>query len=240
MNFVWRSSLGVFFGLSFWLAAESHAQVPAPKAERVNLAQAQAKFVGNQESEIQVVQNRKYSKNHKFEIGVNFGSVSADPFLAITSVGGYLGYHFSEYWGIRGFYWKDSAKKPSGVTKTETDNGIYLNTNAPVSMMGGEFKFTPMYGKVGLLGNTILYYDLSLFAGGGIRKTETGSSFSPVIGIGQQFFFAKSFAFGIDYRLLHYSEGILDRVPGSLTYGQVYGTRNDFSHNILLSLSCFI
>ena len=223
--------------------ATTPAQTPPPStlgATRVNINQIQQKYMTNNTNEIQVVQNRKYPKSGKFELGLSYGMLSADPFIDDTTLGAFVGYHFSEFWGLRAFYWKDSTSKSDGWNKAQTQSNIFINTNAAQSFTGAEIKFVPMYGKLSLLGKQIIYFDFNLFAGGGIRKTESGSIFSPVIGFGQQFYFTKYFVCGIDYRLMHYTETIIDQQKASPTFGQSAGSRTSFTHNILLNFSVLL
>jgi outer membrane beta-barrel protein len=236
---------------TFTSGAYAQTATPTPgatrantRAEKLNLEQIQNKYLGNASNEIQVVQNRKYTKAGKLEIGLLGGWVSADPFLNINAYGAFIGYHFSESIGVRALYWKESSSNTSGYTEVQTQDGIVVNTSAPKSLVGGEFQFTPVYGKVSLLGSSIVYYDLSLFAGVGRQQTEsfgqTFNAITPIVGIGQQFFFGKIFSVGVDYRILHYSETVIDGQPASSTYGKSTGTRDDFSHILFLSLSIFL
>jgi outer membrane beta-barrel protein len=226
------------FNLSLF-SAISQAQETAGLT-KVDISQVQQKYLANTSNEIQVVQNRKYTKVHKFELGITGGLVSADPFVNDSTLGGFLGYHFSESFGIRAFYWKDFTSKNDAFYAAKAQSNLFVNTNSAQSFIGGELKFIPIYGKVSILGSSILYYDLNLFVGGGIRKTDSGSSFSPVLGIGEQFFFAKCFALGVDYRLMYYKENIIDQQPASATYGGIAGSRTNFTHNVMLSLSWLI
>lgn len=229
--------LSLFINLTFVQAQEPQPSPTPAGSQKVDLAKFQQKYLVNAGTEVQVVQNRIYTKAHKYELGVMGGFVSADPFLNIMGYGGFLGHHFSEYFGVRAFYWKDSSKKSPSWSKTGTASGQYVNTNAPLSMMGAEAKFTPLYGKVSVLGTSIIYFDLSVFGGAGIRKTESGSNFSPIFGVGQQLYFAKSFSFGIDYRIMKYSEKIIDSQTASATFGQVVDNRSDFTSFFFLSVS---
>ncbi len=221
-------------------AQSTGTTTPSAGAQKIDINKVQQKYLVNAGNEVQVVQNRTYTKAHKFELGLLGGFVSADPFLNIYSYGGFLGYHFSEYVGIRALYWKDNASKTASWSKSGLQSGQYINTNAPTSLMGAEIKYTPIYGKVSISGSSIVYYDLSLFAGAGVRKTQSGSSMTPLFGIGQQFYFSKHFSFGVDYRLMKYSENIIDQQASSATLGQVVDKRSDFSSILFFSLSCLI
>src|SRR5476649_915658 len=63
--------------------------VSGSEAEHVNVENIKSKYwARGDESELGVVQNRLYSKEHKIEVGVFGGVVATDPFLQVNSVGG--------------------------------------------------------------------------------------------------------------------------------------------------------
>jgi len=221
---------------NFSFGADDQSAAP----EKVDLSKIQEKYLGNADNEVQVIQNRKYTKAHKFEVGVLGGIVTADSFLNDYALGGYVAYNFSEYVGIRALYWKDLTSKADSWYQANAINNLYINTNAASSMLGAEFSYSPIYGKLSLLGSAIFYYDMNLYAGAGDRKTQSGSAISPMLGIGQQFFFGQSFELGIDYELMYYKENVLDQDPQSPTYGGIASTRTNFSHVIFLTFGIMI
>ncbi|HUP56069.1 MAG TPA: hypothetical protein VM598_01360, partial [Bdellovibrionota bacterium] len=102
------------------------AQPAAPsgedKAERVNVENIKQKYwARGDESEIGVVQNRLYSKNGRFELGVLGSILTTDPFFSVSSLGGSLGYHFSEYVSVHAIGWKTFVK-PSAAYDAFQEN----------------------------------------------------------------------------------------------------------------------
>src|SRR5271166_4773557 len=67
------------------------------EAERVNIETIKQKYwARGNEDELGVVQNRMYTKEHKFEFGLYGGVVSTDPFLTVYSASFSLAYHYNE------------------------------------------------------------------------------------------------------------------------------------------------
>jgi hypothetical protein len=76
---------------------------------------------------------------------------------------------------------------------------------------------------------------MHLSLGLGATMTESGTDFTPSLGIGQRFFVSKSASIRFDYRLMVYHETILEKeVPQKL--GQVRGRRNNFSNVVTLGV----
>ena len=96
-----------------------------------------------------------------------------------------------------------------------------------------------LYGKLSLLGASIVHYDMHLSAGAGAHMTETGTYFAPSIGIGQRFYVSKNTSIRFDYRLLYYKERIIEKiVPTKL--GEVRGERDNFTSSISLGVDFMV
>src|SRR4051812_5711745 len=91
------------------LAADTKKNdTPKGVDEKVNVESIKEKYwARGDESELGVVQNRLYSKEHKFEFGVFGGSVSTDPFLSVHALGASMAYHFTEYFAAQIEGWHD-------------------------------------------------------------------------------------------------------------------------------------
>ncbi len=163
---------------------------------------------------MQVVQNRTYSKEKRFELGLYGGFDSADPFLSIKTVGLSLGYHFTEYFGVQALWWKYFVTNSSAANDfISSQNNAYPDTNEPKEYYGGEFLFSPIYGKLSLMGAAIIHYDFHLMAGTGILKSESGSNLAFDLGLGQQVYLSNHFALNLDYRIMRNNETVLHKSP---------------------------
>ncbi|MCM0606405.1 MAG: outer membrane beta-barrel domain-containing protein [Xanthomonadaceae bacterium] len=188
-----------------------------------------------EQAELGVVQNRTYSKARKLTLGLTYGTTSSDPFLAITQLGGSFTYHLSEYIGVgvvgMGFF----TGKSGALTEFERWSFATANTVAPFNYIGGEVSASLLYGKLSVLGKSIIYYDMYILGGAGRVNKEGGISFAYHAGIGQRFFLSKHWSLKIDYKLLSYNENIIEKINPA-TQGSIAGNRQNFSHTINLGV----
>jgi len=226
---------------SFFCAADSLAQpdqllLARRKGKKVDVDQIKRQY-WRQGEDVDVVQNRLYSKKRKMQFGLFGGSISTDPFLSVRNAGAMLGYHFSEYFSFHLLFHRDFAKDSSAAEFLRVDAGAVANTNEPVWYAGGEGAFSLIYGKLSLFGIRILYFDMMLMAGGGLTDTFTGRNFTLHGGFTQQVYLTQALSFLFQYRLMHYKEIIVDRDPTSPTQGQQVDSRSNFTTAINLGLA---
>ncbi|MCC6276485.1 MAG: outer membrane beta-barrel domain-containing protein [Oligoflexia bacterium] len=112
------------------------------------------------------------------EISIYGGYLPLDSFVRYAAVGGSYTYYFSDFIGwevINGYY---LASLPTGLeqelgnrfgaaSEDKFDTINYFGTSNVV--------FTPFYSKHLLFGDTIVYGELSLVAGMGLSKFDTGN-----------------------------------------------------------------
>lgn len=183
----------------------------AGNGERLNVNNLKQKYwAKGEETELRVVQNRLYSKANKLELGVFGGIVSTDPFLNVQSLGLAVNYYFSEYFGVGVIGWKDfaGASSAQAFLSASTNNTVVADTNIPSAFYGLDAKASLIYGKLSVLGKTIIYYDLFLQGGMGLTSTETGSYITPMFGIGQQIYLSKVLSFHLTFLEMFYSETV--------------------------------
>lgn len=158
------------------------------------------------EFEIRVIRPRYFIKKNSFELGLQTGFVANQTFVN-TYLGIFiLGFHINEAFGFE-------MSGASAISQNKQDKIILsrdfsINSqNAPVAnFYGGNFMWTPMYGKYQLTTGRVVYFDTFFSMGAGLlgisEKYEqcTGSSHrDPTvvsypyaeIGLGQRFFFSK-------------------------------------------------
>lgn len=212
-------------------------------AERVNIENIKQRYwARGDENELGVVQNRMYTKAHKFEIGLYGGVVSTDPFLTVYSLNGSIGYHFNEYLSLGVFGEKDWATPSSALQflRNPYPNGAGsdTSTNNPYWYVGPEVMASVLYGKLSVLGKAIIHYDFHFIGGLGVTSTFSGDYVTPCVGVGQQFFITRWMTLRADYRLMMYNETILQQVGSpSSPNGTPLGTRMNYSNSISLGFS---
>lgn len=215
-------------------SSSSDGSAESPSVERVNVESIKQKYWARGDAaELGVVQNRTYSKDHKFEIGVFGGFVTTDPFINVKNTGFQFGYHWSEYISTHFVYWHDYVSPSSALETFQDTIGATTNYNPPRNYYGGEVEGSILYGKLSLMGKKIIYYDLHLIGGVGLMNTDNGTYFTPDIGIGQQVYLTKSIALRLDYRLMTYHEAIKEEVIIS-RLGQIDGYRQNWTNAITI------
>jgi outer membrane beta-barrel protein len=215
-------------------------------AEKVNVENIKEKYwARGDEQELGVVQNRAYSKSHKIEVSLVGGVISSDPFLSTQVYGMTLGYHFSEYLNLHLLGWKEVVNTSNAFTSYQ--NSIKAKggvpaipaTNNPNWYLGPEVSWSVLYGKLSVLGKSIVYYDLHLLGGVGITNTFDGSEFTPSIGVGQQIYLSRVISIAVDYRMMIYGENIYT-LDGSPTQNVPTGSRTNYTNAITLGVQFLI
>lgn len=225
--------------------APDTAASPAPEAdtsqeksaEKVNVDSIKEKYwARGDQSEMGVIQNRTYTKAGKWELGVFGGTILTDPFLNVNNLGLDLGYHISEYFSVSALLWRSSASNSSALNTFQATEGASTNYNKPRGYYGLEASGSFLYGKLSLMGNSIIYYDMHLLGGLGLTDTVNGQYLTPDIGLGQQVYLSKAVSVRLDYRFMYYHEAIVQNVIIE-QLGQTVGYRNNFSNVITLGVS---
>ena len=207
-----------------------------PISEKTNVDLLKQKYWAQGEaSELEVVQNRTYSKAGKFVLGAYLGTFASDPFLSVKGFGGKLGFYFNEYFGMYGLFWKETSNKSSALEAFESYSGSTTNNNPATSFKGGEFVVSPIYGKLSVFGRAIIYYDMTAGLGAGITATENGNYITPYFTIGQKIYLSKYFGLSLDYRLMMYKEDIIEKVQIS-TKGKYLFSRTNWSDVITVGV----
>jgi len=208
--------------------------------EKVELDSIQEKYwARGDENELGVVQNRTHTKKGKVAFGLLGGVVATDPFLSVNSLGGTIGYHFSEYFSLHVVGWKHFVGPSAALTTFVEIVGATTNYNPPRFYLGAEAVGSLLYGKLSVLGLAIIYYDFHLIGGLGVTDTESGRYFTPSVGIGQQVYLSRFFSLRVDYRLLGYSERIIEKVV-TRRIGEVVGNRLNWNNSITLGVTFFV
>ncbi len=188
------------------------------------------------------VENRFFLKQERFEVAPAVGYVPNNPF-AIRYVGGViLNYHFNEVLSAESqiTYSPDLGENDlKGLTSVLLDRaynapgaGVFQQPLDKVSLSAAfGVAWSPFYGKINLVGETVLNFDLYGFVGVGMLAKnnyvavydEAGADLpepdivnlqpaatanevlvAPVIGLGQNYFLTQMIAFKIDARASFY------------------------------------
>ena len=184
--------------------------------------------VGNEDL-MSVVQNRLYTKKGRAEVSLNLGFYSDDPFISANSGALRVGYHLNETWSIHAFYAKIKSSFSTAYDAARRDTFTPV-VNPAKTLYGGEARYSAIYGKLSILGKSIIYYDFNLALGVAQIKTNVDSPIAPMIGLGQQIFVSKKAFLSMDYRLMYHSE----------KFPVVSGSRTLYTNWVQLGIGSFL
>jgi outer membrane beta-barrel protein len=173
----------------------------------------------SQFEDIAVIQRRYLPKTGRFEFYPNLGFIINDAFFTNTVASGRLGFYFSESYSLelQALILGTQERK---ITKDLNDNrGVTTRSLVtPQSYYGLDFKWSPVYGKMGSFNSSIVPFDLYFSGGGGMTKTNQGENvFTTHVGTGQIYALAKWAAFRWDLSWYFYSAKATTGSSGTFT-----------------------
>ncbi len=186
-------------------------------------------------SDVAVIQRKYLPKTKRFELYGGGAAIVNNAFFMNYGLHTRFGYNFTENLGVDVVYMylktnnRDVTDDLSGKRGIRTDGLV-----SPDMYFGGSAVWTPVYGKMSLFENRIVPFDMFFSAGGGITKTNQGSSSATFqIGAGQRFAIGKSSAFRWDFTWNFYSATYR---PSSTNSGPVAAETTGTFDNLFLSL----
>ena len=164
---------------SRWLAALGLVLTSAGVSLPVSSAAAQEVQVKGPLAGAPAVRHMRVYRDHRFQIQPEFSSTLVDEFSRTLFVGVQLGYHFTDWLGIHGFF-DYGISLDTDLTKQIEQSGQRTDTNAlslpdPANfgsqigqlkfMTGVQATFIPLRGKLALFQALFVDTDFYLFAG---------------------------------------------------------------------------
>lgn len=211
-----------------------------------------------------VIQNKFFLKANRFEITPAFGYVPNNAFVSNYYGGAFVGYHFSETFAAEAAFFYAPNNGLSGVKNlTRTLVAIAYDSNPDTTFqqpldrlqLGAIFsaRWAPVYGKINLIGEGVVNFDLYGTAGAGLLlvtkdyarvsgeyKTSQDLGVEPVeldknatsepypalnVGMGLDFFVTQSIALKLDARTALYFATEPDyNNPGEVLENRIYST----------------
>lgn len=157
------------------------------------------------------VLNRTVLTEKRFEIGVGAGLEMNEPYYNDMMFGLQGTYNLSETSAInvQGLFWMDGLSSYGEQLKP----GVATGPNAreafdpskaphPTWALFGNYQFIAYYGKISLSKGTVMNLNLFGVAGLGYMNMDPLSTVAVNLGVGQNFFFTKSFGLRADLRML--------------------------------------
>lgn len=199
-------------------------------SDKVDLKKLEDKYWSAKDDDYGVIQNRTFSKAGKLYLTLSYGPLVNDPFAKSRAAGGMLGYYLNEDFGIEAHYLSYTSSKNESVENFNSLSaaGVSPNYNLISGAYGVSMTYTPFYAKMAFMNKAILYFDMGFTVGAGMTKydqvifkrvngigTAIGedkiSATSPhfELGVMQQLFINKNFAFRVDVKNTFYSQKVL-------------------------------
>lgn len=230
------------------LAADDTPKAASPEgAQSLDVGALKDKYwaKGN-ERELEVVQNRIYTKAHKVTLEVDGSMVGGDPFQDSFGYGGLIGFYFNETFGIDALYWKLSSSHSAAFNAFNTaTQGIGVNTNPLATLMGGELTISFLYGKLSLIGKAIIHFDLMLRLGAGelsltgTQPAQTQTLIAPWAGLGPHLYLSRRFCLNFDWRMIVYRQNVVEQY-NSVDLNAITGQSTVLASTITAGLSVLL
>jgi outer membrane beta-barrel protein len=155
------------------------------------------------------VMNRNVGLRKRFELGPEFGLSLMEPFYSSYNIGGTLSYYFNEESAINivgTSFLQGLNSNGNGLNPIpgQTVNANLQYAPQPKYFLLANYQFTGFYGKISITKEFVMNLSLYGFAGAG--AFGIGDSVNPAVdfGLGQNFYFTKSFALKFDLRFMVY------------------------------------
>ncbi len=201
---------------------------------------------GRKRKVIKTIQRKNFLKLGRFELSPHAAFVANDPFLNRYIVGTGFGYHWTEVFAteLNLDYAPDFG---TGDWKPLTDQLVNENSVSPdiskLTFAGNlTFQYSPIYGKVAVVGRNIVLFDI--YGAFGMGMTRTTDDLEALQAVGDpraestQFQTHPTTNFGGGLRII-FGENIAARVEGrSLVYIEtVNATTLEMKNNLILQAS---
>lgn len=124
------------------------------------------------EFEIRVIRPKFFMKRQRLELGAQFNAIMNQTFIYTYSLGGSLGFHFTDSIGfeVNGTYGLSVDKEDKSALKDNFDiNTLIVRKKYDLT---GSLMWTPIYGKYQLTSGRLIYFDTFISLGAGLVGAE--------------------------------------------------------------------
>ncbi len=183
-------------------------------SDKMDLEQLEKKYWSAKDDDYAVVQNRTFTKEHRFYVGVSGGIPINDPYSTGQVVDLSTGYFFNERWGVEysrsNYTYRNNDSTDQFINAHQTvPNHNVISGSQSVNLI-----WVPFYAKMSFLNTKIIYFDMGMSAGIGQTSWESqvasgnksGTAQSYNIDLHQTFFFSKLMAIKVNYRNIFTNE----------------------------------
>lgn len=193
-------------------------------SEKLNIQDLEQKYWAPKDTSFSVVQNRAYTKEKRFSFSLQYGPIINDAFSEGYNLGLKLNYFWNERSGVQVEYVSFNLDDNSTVKAFSNQyGGVRPNIGRLSSMWGIGYNWVPVYAKMSLLGERIIYFDMAFTPVIGMmnynKTAKTGdhgdSSIAYGLDISQYFFLSKHIAVRADLQNRWWTEEVLDWNQGT-------------------------
>lgn len=189
-------------------APEPTAAAPAPvNPEAVDISDLEKDYWRPNKDELEVVQNRRYEKARRFELGLHYGVYQGQKYVDSRSVGASLTYNLTNMFFVEASHHKISTSNNDFLNSVRTRFGFTPDFNREESQSVLSVGWTPIYAKFSLLGQKISHFEMYLAPGVGMTKTAA-THVSGHLTVGQKFFLTENFLFRLEWRISRYTDRV--------------------------------
>ncbi len=150
----------------------------------------------------QSVKNRNVATKGRIDVGIFGGYALTEPIYDTTKFGVAANYHFSELHSLGLLFSQNSAGLSKDGQGLKDSNGLDFNrAPKPTSTVLLDYNFKPYYGKLSLSKLAVINTTIYGSAAAGMVAYEHKSYPAIAVGIGERFYFNKSFSLKADLRL---------------------------------------
>jgi outer membrane beta-barrel protein len=123
---------------------------------------------------IKSVQRKAFIKRNRHELNVNGGLSLNDAFYENFTVGGGYAYHITDQFALEGNfkYFMPPVRTDAVRIIRTTESATPVLVYSPQLSMTAEVQFAPVYGKISLMAESIVHFDVYIAAGFGAMMTE--------------------------------------------------------------------
>lgn len=231
------------------LSVESNSGDAGPRAEKVDTSDLEKGYWATKDQDMAVIQNRLYSKAHKIMLSLAYGPILNNSYSEGTARTAMAHYYWSERYGVQLTYQGFETKNNKLTDALIVNNGQVPDFNKPISYYGASFNWVPIYAKMSLLEQKVMYFDMAFSPSAGMTTYESQISsgnksyqtFTYGFDITQHFFVSQHWAFRVDYTNRWYTEKKYDYVDATNPNNTGKELSEDFIHasQLMLGISFY-
>lgn len=218
-------------------AAAATPAAAAPNNEAVDISDLEEDYWRPNKDELEVVQNRRFEKKGRFELGLHYGIYQGEDYENATSMGLSGTYNLSNFWFVEASHHKISNTESDFLQSVRRQYGFTPNYNRESSQSVMQLGWVPIYAKFSILGKKISHFEMYLAPGIGMTKTLE-NHLSGHFTVGQKFFLTDHFLFRLDWRMTRFKDRV--NTPQGATSvangGPGFVEQSITTHNIIFGL----